>query len=75
MDEAWGQVGIDLIGPLPETASGHKYVMTLMDYYTKWAEAAPLKDKTALSVAEALYSVSVEYLYIIMHACISWLFF
>ena len=64
MDEAWGQVGMDLVGPLPETADGYKYVMTLMDYYTKWAEAVPLKDKTASSVAEALYSVSLKYIII-----------
>ena len=30
-----------------ETPSGHKYIMTITDYYTKWAEAAALKDKSA----------------------------
>ena len=34
---------MDLVGPLPETPRGHKYIMTLTDYYTKWAEAAALK--------------------------------
>ena len=54
-EEAWWQVGMDLVGPLPETP---KYIMTLMDYYTKWAEASALKDKSASSVADVLYSVS-----------------
>ena len=49
---------MDLVGPLPETPRGQKYIMTITDYYTKWAEAAPLKDKTASSVADVLYSVS-----------------
>lgn len=56
--DAWCQVGMDLVGPLPETNKGHKYIMTITDYYTKWAEAAPIKDKTASSVADVLYSVS-----------------
>ena len=49
---------MDLIGPLPETLKGYKYIMTLTDYYTKWAEAHPIIDKTALSVADVLYYVS-----------------
>ena len=44
-------VGTDLIGPLPTTSKGNKYVVTLVDYFSKWPEAAPLKDKTETSVA------------------------
>ena len=51
---------MDIVGPLPETPRGHKYIMTLTDYYTKWAEAAALKDKSASSVADVLYSVSFQ---------------
>ena len=54
----WKQVGVDLIGPMPVTARGYKYIITLTDYFTKWAEAAPLPDKTALEVAKFMYSVS-----------------
>ena len=53
--EPWWQVGIDLVGPLPETPRGHKYNMTITNYYTKWAEAAALKDKSASSVADVLF--------------------
>ena len=53
----WCQVGMDLIGPMPETPRGNKYVVTLTDYFTKWAEAAPLPDKTALGIAKFIYSV------------------
>ena len=55
--EAWYQVGMDLVGPLPVTPAGNKFLMTITDYYTKWAVAAALKDKTALSVANVLYLV------------------
>ena len=50
--------GSKLVGPMPVTARGNKYIITLTDYFTKWAEAAPLPDKTALGVAKFMYSVS-----------------
>jgi hypothetical protein len=53
---------MDLVGPLPTTPKGHKYIMTVTDYYTKWAEAHPIADKTAASVASVLYSVSCKVL-------------
>ena len=46
---------MDLIGPLPETNRGNKYILTLIDYYTNWPEAFPLAEKTAAAVAEALF--------------------
>ncbi len=55
LEEAWAQVGMDLVGPLHTTRNSNKYYY---DYYTKWAEASALKDKTAVSVAENLHSVS-----------------
>ena len=57
--KAWHQLGMDLVGPLHTTPRGHKYIMTVIDYYTKWAEAEPLKDKSAASVSRVLYTVSV----------------
>ena len=56
----WSQVGMDLIGPLPETTCGNKFIVTLTGYFSKWAEAAPLPDKTALGVAKFIYSRSVS---------------
>ena len=43
------------MGPLPTTVNGNKYVVTLVDYFSKWPEAAPLKDKSAHGVALFLY--------------------
>ena len=36
------KVGIDLIGPLPETKAGNQYIITLVDYFSKWPEAEAL---------------------------------
>ena len=47
---------MDLVGPLHTTPRGNKYIMTITDYYTKWAEAEPLIDKSAASVSSVLYT-------------------
>jgi len=49
------QVGIDLIGPLPVTPNGYRYIATLMDYFSKWPEAEPIQNKKAETVAGFLY--------------------
>ena len=48
------------LGPLPETPCGNKFIVTLTGYFSEWAEAAPLPDKTALGVAKFIYSRSVS---------------
>ncbi|KAL7863363.1 hypothetical protein SRHO_G00123470 [Serrasalmus rhombeus] len=30
------RVGVDVLGPFPETERGNKYVLVAMDYFTKW---------------------------------------
>ena len=51
------QVRIDLIGPLPETPRGNKYIVMLVDYFAKWPEAEPLPNKSAKGVALFLYKM------------------
>ena len=55
----WHMVGIDFIGPLsPEADDGSCYILTLSDYFTKWVDAIPTTDKSASSVAAALFKVN-----------------
>ena len=36
--------GIDLIGQIyPPSNKGHKFIVVVMDYFSKWVEAIPLK--------------------------------
>ena len=39
---------------------GNKCIITLLDYFSKWPEAGPIPDKTALSVANFLFCRSVS---------------
>jgi len=45
---------IDLSGPHPRSDRGHVYILTCIDTFTKWAEAFPLRNKEAESVAKVL---------------------
>ena len=36
---------------------GNKYIVTLVDYFSRWPEAAGLPDKTAQGVAMFLYEL------------------
>ena len=44
------QIGIDIV-TMPTSNKGNKYIITCMDYFSKWPEAVPSKDKSATSVA------------------------
>lgn len=48
------RVGIDVLGPFPLTDKGNRYVLTAMDYSTKWPEAYSLPDQEAEIAVEAL---------------------
>lgn len=48
------RVGVDVLGPLPLSDRGNKYVLVGMDYFTKWPEAYALPDQEAGTIADAL---------------------
>ena len=49
------QVGVDICN-LPEV-NGYRHVIVLIDYFSKWSEAKPTKDKSAPTIAQFLYEV------------------
>ena len=44
-------MGIDILGPLPESKRGNKYIVVIGDYFTKWVEAFGVPDMEAETVA------------------------
>ncbi len=50
--EKWG---IDLMGPLPMTRRGHRFIVITTDYFTKFAKVRALKSLVKQEVARFLY--------------------
>jgi hypothetical protein len=48
------RVAFDIIGPLQTTQKGNKYILFMVDYYTKWSEAYAISDSKAEKVANAI---------------------
>ena len=55
IDTPFKRVAVDLVGPItPASERGHRYILTLVDYTTRYPEAVPLKNIDTETVAEAL---------------------
>ena len=52
--EPWIRVSVDITGPHPRSSRSNQYILTLIDHFSKWAEAIPLRNHTAPTVARAL---------------------
>ena len=50
--ERWG---VDAIGPLPRTAQGKCYMLTTVDYMSKWMEVKVVKRVDSKRVADCVY--------------------
>lgn len=44
-------VAMDILGPLPKTKSGERFIVFITDSYSKLTSAMPMNDTTALLVA------------------------
>src|SRR6266542_3324258 len=50
--ERWG---VDIVGPLPITREGNRYIVVVMDYFSRWPKARPLKVANSDTVEMFLY--------------------
>ena len=48
---------MDIVGPLPRTKSGNRYILVMCDYATWYPEAVPVKAVDAEHIAEELVRI------------------
>ena len=48
------KVGIDTVGPFPESHRGNKYIITMVDWYSGWPEAFAVPNKSAETIGQLL---------------------
>ncbi len=51
----FSRMHMDILGPLPKSEEGYKYILLVVDAFSKWCEAFPLKTMEATEVAKYLY--------------------
>jgi transposase InsO family protein len=53
-DRPFQHIGVDIVGPFPTSQQGNVYILTVVDHFTRWAEAIPLQEATTKTIASAL---------------------
>jgi len=51
----WMQVSIDTVGPLHTTRQGNRYIICMVDYFTRYCEAQAVDEQTSQTVIQAVY--------------------
>ncbi|KAL7883860.1 hypothetical protein SRHO_G00015180 [Serrasalmus rhombeus] len=54
VDEPFSRIAMDIVGPLPRSRSGNRYILTLCDYATRYPEAFALRNVKTRQVVNAL---------------------
>ena len=54
IDQPFQRIAMDVVGPLPRSRSGNKYILTMCDYATRYPEAIALPSTEASRIAKEL---------------------
>ena len=57
----WETISIDVVGPLPVDGKSNRYIVTMMDVYSRYLIASPVRNHKASTVSRCLYELVVAY--------------
>lgn len=58
---SFDKVAMDVMGPLPITSQGYRYILTLQDLLTKYLVTVPMKAATSIEIADGLRKYLISY--------------
>ena len=50
----WDRIAMDILDVCDPTQAGYRYILVIADYFSKWTEAFPIKNKCADTVVDVL---------------------
>jgi hypothetical protein len=54
------RIHMGILGPLPVSKLGNKYILVIIDQFTKWIECYPLPNQYAETIAKALMDSTIS---------------
>ncbi|XP_055367899.1 uncharacterized protein LOC129604626 [Betta splendens] len=54
LSEPFRRIAMDIVGPLEKSSAGHRYILVISDYATRYPEAFPLRTATSPNIVPAL---------------------
>lgn len=55
IEDRFSRIHMDILGPLTKTTEGHKYMLLVVDSFSKWPEGFPLRTKDSTEIAKVLF--------------------
>ena len=57
VSEPFKKVAIDIVGPLPKSTKGNRFILTLVDYATRYSDAVAIRNIDTETIAEELVNI------------------
>ena len=56
----WEMLAVDIL-EVPVSRNNYRYLLVVMDYFTKWADAIPLRDQKAATITDAIVKLCCNF--------------
>ena len=57
VEAPWEWLCLEVLGPMPATRNGHRYIVTLTDLHSKWVETLPMRACVSAQVVRHIVDI------------------